>query len=651
MQLLEIVLYGVNGRQRSVDFVPGRLNIVTGESQTGKSALLTIVDYCLGRDEFRVPAGPINDTVVWYATIWQLDGNARAFVARPKPAAGKRTSTQAMIEFGGAELTAPQLSDLVANVDTRSLREQLGHRIGIAETVTEPREWAMRSAVEIGLGHAAFFCFQAQDEIANQNQLFHRQGEQGVAQALRDSLPYFLGAVTEDQSLKLAQLRDARRRLVRATAELSSAQASSATLDIELETAANEARVVGLADIDENLPRNHLLAELRIAREATRTEPSLGDPAAQDRRIQLESDVAGLRSELREVMSDRRILLEGQSAAGPYSEALQQHAGRLVSLNLLGLVDEPGSSDGCPACGHDLPLPDPTVDQLRESFINISSNIEDLAIAAPRRQQAITALESRSAELRERLAAGEAALAALKAAETVTEEANSLAAVREFTRGRIDAILSRAVSADDGEITRLQMRVAALTAEVDALEADLDADEQREQLTSRLIAISRDMTRYANDLELEHAEDSVRLDIARLTVVSDTPSGPMPLYQIGSAANWIGYHIATHLALHRFFVTQQRPVPRLLMLDQPSQAYYPSEAAQHSGTPESDADRQAVSAMFGLIRDVVAELAPDLQVIVSDHANLADDWFAAGVRHNWRDGRKLIPRDWLDPLV
>jgi hypothetical protein len=51
--------------------------------------------------------------------------------------------------------------------------------------------------------------------------------------------------------------------------------------------------------------------------------------------------------------------------------------------------------------------------------------------------------------------------------------------------------------------------------------------------------------------------------------------------------------------------------------------------------------------MFALIRDVVAELAPDMQVIVTDHANLTDDWFAAGVHHNWRDGHKLIPHDWL----
>jgi hypothetical protein len=49
VQLLSVILYNAQGAIRRVDFRPGRLNIVTGESRTGKGALLTIVDYCLGR--------------------------------------------------------------------------------------------------------------------------------------------------------------------------------------------------------------------------------------------------------------------------------------------------------------------------------------------------------------------------------------------------------------------------------------------------------------------------------------------------------------------------------------------------------------------------------------------------------------------------
>jgi hypothetical protein len=41
----------------------------------------------------------------------------------------------------------------------------------------------------------------------------------------------------------------------------------------------------------------------------------------------------------------------------------------------------------------------------------------------------------------------------------------------------------------------------------------------------------------------------------------------------------------------------------------------------------------------------------DLSAIVCDHANLPNQWFQDSVVHNWRDGRKLIPQDWLSRAV
>lgn len=83
------------------------------------------------------------------------------------------------------------------------------------------------------------------------------------------------------------------------------------------------------------------------------------------------------------------------------------------------------------------------------------------------------------------------------------------------------------------------------------------------------------------------------------------------------------------------------------MLDQPTQAYFPSEVAQARGDMDTDADRIAVRRLFDFIRDVVNELAPGFQVIVCDYANLSEPWFQDAVRHNWRNGEKLIPLDWL----
>src|SRR5260221_14698978 len=118
MQLLSLTLYGRDGRQRTVAFRAGELNIVIGESQTGKSALLTIVEYCLGRDSIRVPVGPITDTVTWYGALWQLDGAARVFIARPAPQPGRASTQLAMLEFGGEGLQPLAPARLGGNTHT-----------------------------------------------------------------------------------------------------------------------------------------------------------------------------------------------------------------------------------------------------------------------------------------------------------------------------------------------------------------------------------------------------------------------------------------------------------------------------------------------------------------------------------------------------
>ncbi len=664
MQLVSLSLYGQNGERRDVEFAVGQLNIVTGESQTGKSALLTIVEYCLGRDTMRVPAGPISDTVAWYGALWQLGPGARAFVGRPAPAPGRASTQQAMLEFGDDTLRAPDTSDLVVNTDSDALRTQLGRRIGIEENQSSVAAGSLRSPLEANIGHAAWLCLQAQSEIASQNQLFHRQGEQGIDQALKDTLPYFLGAVPADQALKRARLRDSRRELQRLESALREAEEAASTLDTRLSAALAEARTVGLTDAQGISTRKELVDALTAARMTRPSEPPIADTEQQDRRLALTNERDRLRQELRVVLADRGLLLDQRESEAEYTQAIALHTGRLTSLELLPTPVVPSNQEAggtgeeadretvdahwCPACGSALQTPDPSVRQVADRLQELRVELTELQAAPPSRRAEIERLDAAAAGLREELIAAETALDALLASQRSVEEMDA-AGNRDFVRGRLDALLGSASAADELEILRLRRDRDGVARTVAALEAEFDEDEEREQLTSRLLAVGVDMTTYADRLNLEHAGTSVRLDLARLTVVTDRDgAGPVPLWRIGSAANWIGYHLVAHLALHRHFVRNNRPVPHFLMLDQPTQAYYPSEASRESGVPDTDADAIAVEAMFQLIHDVVTELSPDLQVIVCDHAHLSNDWFEAAIRHEWRGGVKLIPADWLD---
>jgi hypothetical protein len=60
----------------------------------------------------------------------------------------------------------------------------------------------------------------------------------------------------------------------------------------------------------------------------------------------------------------------------------------------------------------------------------------------------------------------------------------------------------------------------------------------------------------------------------------------------------------------------------------------------------SDEDQVAVTQLFKLIADAAKELAPELQIILMDHADLKDDWFAESVVERWRKGEKLVPASW-----
>ena len=47
-----------SGVTHFVEFLPG-LNVITGKSSTGKSAIIEIFDYCFGSSDYTVPEGII----------------------------------------------------------------------------------------------------------------------------------------------------------------------------------------------------------------------------------------------------------------------------------------------------------------------------------------------------------------------------------------------------------------------------------------------------------------------------------------------------------------------------------------------------------------------------------------------------------------
>lgn len=74
----------------------------------------------------------------------------------------------------------------------------------------------------------------------------------------------------------------------------------------------------------------------------------------------------------------------------------------------------------------------------------------------------------------------------------------------------------------------------------------------------------------------------------------------------GGGENHLAYHLSALLALHLFAFKNNRPIPRFLLIDQPTQVYFPSEQVYKDADgsiqkTESDADLNAVRRLFDLL--------------------------------------------------
>ena len=268
LQIVKVILYNHGGETRELAFRSGALNILTGASKTGKSALIDIIDYCTGRSECNVAEGVIRRHVSWFAVLFQI-GEAQIFVARRNPGPGERTSGDVHLERG-RNITPPSLVSLHKNTTVDALEKFLAAAVGISENEHRPPVGQTRAPLEANIRHALVFSFQDQDEIDSKKVLFHRQADNFIAQAIKDTLPYFLGAIDEDRLLRQAQLDAARRQLRQLERQLREADELDTSSFPRARGLFEEAKQVGL--IDERLTASNYDAVLAAFRDATRDD-------------------------------------------------------------------------------------------------------------------------------------------------------------------------------------------------------------------------------------------------------------------------------------------------------------------------------------------------------------------------------------------
>jgi hypothetical protein len=653
MQILDIVVYGDGDKIRRLPLKPGSLNIITGASKTGKSSLIQIVEYCLGRGECHVADGIITNNARWYG-LRLLFPSKQIFIARRAPVYGRKSNSEMFVDMG-TTVGIPRNDELVGTDTVESLATFLSELMGISPNLHEPSEGHTRLPLAANIKHGFFFTFQEQSEVANPTLLFHRQGEPGIALAIRDTLPYFLGAVAEDHLSKMNELREAKRVLAQAEKRIKEAEAlrggtNGLSTGLGIWATAAEAGLIPSGTTPTTLPE--LRERLRPALEWVGAElPAVPGEAS----AQTEDEYLRLLAETRTIREQMRAARECYVGQKGYEFEAGEQRARLAFVGLYQPPIDEASPTVCPICESTLETPTPSARDLERSLARMNKQLTTVAREEPRLLDYINSAERRLNDVKQQLVDVRGQMSALVAQQpSIGQQLLSNAMLGRIVGG-IELYLRN--MPDAIETVDKEQAVADAKQRVLLLQDALNEMDAEEMLPSILNIIGQRIALYAKQLDLEYSDAPIRFDTVNLQIVAATEQRPVPLRRMGSGANWVGYHLAAHFALHHWFVQRNRPVPRFLFLDQPTQVYYPQDRDKDGSLDalEED-DREAVKTMFHWLADATDELSPEFQVIVTDHADLRDeDWFQErivrgvdGQPERWRRGRKLIPIEWLD---
>ena len=653
----EIVVWpkNTNYKPRKLRFELGALNVISGISRTGKSAIIPIIDYCLGSDKCTIPVNTIRDACSWFGIVVSTSSGEKLF-ARREPGGQKATGDMFVLE--APEIDVP---DLITekNITSESVKRTLDELAGLTSL-----DFEIEGSDAFFKGRPSFrdlgaFNFQPQNIVANPDVLFYKADTYEHREKLRTIFPYVVNAITPATLAKQHELTRLRKELRRKQHELNTVREVSSRWIAEIQSTVTEAMELGLlANVNTNeLSRQQLVDLLSEVVHSTTsegrvTEDTINEAVLELSRLQREEESISLEvSRLRRRLTEMSTLKLSSEA---YYGALEIQQDRLRISTWL--KDHEHTHD-CPICGNPLNF-ERQLEQLYQSLVEIEQTVGDL--------KTIPASFDRERErVQQDLQSEVERLRGVRIRRERLEKTSDEAKQRQYDSLKVSRFIgnveqSLQTYARIGFDSELDREVAELQDKVTALEREIAEQEIKARTARALKAVSANAEKLMPSLDAERPNDPLTLSIQDLTVKVEGIDREDYLWEIGSGSNWLSYHIAISLGLHQFFLSlKSTPVPSFIVYDQPSQVYFPVRSARRlesdnkmpqGSEPEfRDEDILAIRKVYRVLADVVRASNSRLQVIVLDHAS-DDVWGAIPGVHlveQWRHGKKLIPTEWL----
>jgi hypothetical protein len=625
-----------NNKVHSVEFTKG-VNVITGKSSTGKSAMIEIFDYCMGSSEFNIPSGIITDKTDIYFVVLAVkdiflvlgrrEGGRKIFLKEESQLSNINTINKEYFEDG---------------YFISGFNVSLGHYFGLViNDVDEDKnvlQYTGRKKGRPSIRNIIPYLLQHQNLIANKHSLFYRFDQKEKREQTIDQFKIFAGFVTQEYYILKQNLAESERALKRFNNEQKS---------IEQQAQFNAKKLDTLLQEYEAISGNKLFeesSEVILSNAANYIDKLI----AKDILINENSDksiqkLLSLRAKLNMLFAEKRNLVykhknidESTKYAKQYKEELQSDS---------DTIEANFQSSKCPFCQENSNVIINEANQL-EGAINW------LNVELKKTPYLLDSFESDKNNIKNEILKIDREIKIIKAKihnlENITKALESNKSLSEQTlktKLKIENLLESLISIETKEteenIKNTKIDIKNFKKQ---LRDKFNVDKKIKEAESY---INKEMKLIGNKFDFEESYKPINLKFAleSFDLWHEKEKGDkVYLRSMGSGANWLYSHLTLFLAIHKFFAYRKEEslIPSILFLDQPTQVYFPTSIKDNEdkfsakkiedkkGDADSnlDDDIKAVTNIFNQLvlycNDTLREIGIEPQIIITDHVDKLD---------------------------
>ena len=668
IQLKEVAIYSLNGSQkRIITFEIGKLNIIYGASQTGKSAIIPIIDYCLCSTTNRIPAGTIRESCSAFAISLYL-GNQYLLIKRFGDLDPQKIlyaySEQSLNDFN---------EDNWLSTSREKFKLHLNNALGISfsEIANDSSNNENDKSGRPSYRDLVSFNFQPQNIVANPNCLLYKTDIYKYRSRLQKIFDYAIGAQTSKQlyddiqkqalEMELKNYQSEKERLIQYNQKIINNSETLLLKAIEYGLL-NSTTQIDLSDI---AGVQNLLQKI--------AEKNISDIKLNDKSDQLIAQkIQNLINKSDEVLNDIRGLKQERNNISEilglekeYTKHLEEEKSRLKIAEFIKNFCEENKKDASVI---------EDVNALYNNLIHIENTIIE------RKLNEKTAYEAKYSAIINEINKKSKKLNSILKNKATLEEKTREKSILENIYVNIIGQAQKYISIMEDE-KELDKKIQKIQQQINDYTHNID-ENRKKCLTSIVNKSNSYVPLFA---EFDKISD-FRKDDLTVKVQKNNEISTHYLWETGSGSNWVAYHIASLLGFQKHFINIQSPVFNFLIFDQPSQVYFPKVNSYLDATVDYDAqekengkdkglsDLECVQEMFKVMskaindnkmikkstivdedgkEQVIEEIEDSkLQVIVLDHAG-PDVWLnKEGITDinyldEWSKKNPLVPLSWI----